>query len=245
MEHLWNKMKYYRFYDTDKDGMLEYDIFGEEYKKLICVCCMYSSIVSLNFYNEDNLESIEKFKILEKENKSPLSNTLKGKRRYYKVCPELCSILQNEVDSFFAWLSFIDGKGLKPEDLTFFREDGTIFLSSCTHEGVITLRPRKDENITKIIANPLWKEETLEGDKYGVVQRCFTCDILLTDENSAVKIAEKYLNGKYAFKILFDKRYDKHSQTYYVQYHCQGERGYEIVNFILSREKSVVTFESV
>ncbi|MBE6625537.1 MAG: hypothetical protein E7622_07885 [Ruminococcaceae bacterium] len=60
-------------------------------------------------------------------------------------------------DSIFKW---IDGWGFKnPEDPCFYRDDGSAFFTSVIHEGVVKLTPRENEDVSKIISNPLWIPE--------------------------------------------------------------------------------------
>lgn len=144
----------YRFYDTDVNENEEYDVIGEEYDILINTCCKYSSVLALNFMSKDILyyNELEKYKIASKRlSKQWIVN-------YYKMCPELCELLLKITDSIFKW---IDGRGFKnPEDPCFYREDGTLFFDSSIHEGILKLMPRENEDVSKIISNPLWIPET-------------------------------------------------------------------------------------
>jgi len=73
------------------------------------------------------------------------------------MCPELCELLLKITDSIFKW---IDGWGFKnPEDPCFYRDDGSAFFTSVIHEGVVKLTPRENEDVSKIISNPLWIPE--------------------------------------------------------------------------------------
>ena len=48
-----NRLKY-RFYDTDSTGNAEYDISGNDYFRLIDVCCKYCSVVSFKIGNKSS-----------------------------------------------------------------------------------------------------------------------------------------------------------------------------------------------
>lgn len=152
-------MDYYRFYDTDLYGIEEYDIIGEEYRRLIETCCKYSTVLALSMVNfgEEiiHFDELDKFKIRSVRHiiKINRAEVLNKEIVYYRVCPELCKILVNYVDSIFKWVHTSEFSN--PEDLTFFREDGTVFFSSCIHEGVLTLCPQ-NEDVSEILKNPLW-----------------------------------------------------------------------------------------
>ncbi len=152
----------YRFYDTDIYGNEEYDIVGEEYENLLKTCCKYSSVLSLKFFNKNipYYRELEQYKIKSKtHNIEIFKNIVKQEEVvYYKTSPELCELLLKITDGIFKW---IDGWGFKnPEDPCFYRDDGSAFFTSVIHEGVVKLTPRENEDVSKIISNPLWIPET-------------------------------------------------------------------------------------
>ncbi len=151
-------MEIYRFYDTDIYGNEEYDIFGKDYENLLKTCCECSSVLSLKFSNKNisYYDELEQYKIKsETHNIEILKSIVKQEEIvYYKTSPELCELLLKITDSIFKW---IDGWGFKnPEDPCFYREDGSAFLTSVIHEGVVKLMPRDEEDVSRIVSNPLW-----------------------------------------------------------------------------------------
>lgn len=184
--------KFYKYYYEDNaDG--EYDISNEDFENLIRTCCKYSAILSLNYYNFDGKKALfkkklEKFKSL---NGFPLVSFVEchnhgGTRVYYDVCPELCEILLDSANSIFdEWVS--GWKMYGPDDPTFYREDGTVFMNTVTHDYEITLRPRENEDVSEIISKKGW--HTHSTDKRSIKSGfCMNC---VPDEKTATGIAKK------------------------------------------------------
>ena len=154
MQYRQNTIKY-RFCDTDETGWDEYDIEGEDYRMLINVCSQYCSSVSFDIYpqyeNAEYLMQIQKHLIKR-------DNTYKkvvGKR-YYTVCPEMCDLLKKE-KNIFSWF-WEEKNPFHFENLTFYRNDGTVFFESITHEGECDLYATETEDISQIVSNELWEK---------------------------------------------------------------------------------------
>ena len=149
-------MKKYVFYDVDSYTQESADWAGEDYIKLIKLCCKKCKTVSFMIKKPKNIVALalEKFRIEKPENIAFLfsvsySNDELG-IRYYKVCPELCDLLINSAQSIFEWLN---GWGYEnPEDPTFYRDDGSVFFYSIIHEGEIYLYPNENEDVKDIIS---------------------------------------------------------------------------------------------
>ena len=151
-------MKKYVFYDADETGFEEYDIRGEAYELLMQTCFRYSSVISLE-YMDTNMESCKKMQKFEID--KPTNMAVRHQHhghhwqtKYYKLCPELCSILLDVAGGIFEW---IDGWGFKnPEDPVFYRSDGTIFFDSVIHEGICAIMPREDEDVRELLQAVTW-----------------------------------------------------------------------------------------
>ena len=159
-------MSKYIFRDTDISGEAEYDITGDNYVKLISVCCKYSSYLSLRITSNEisGAKELEKYVVPKKKNlvymydqfyrENSLQSNLEVK--YYRVCPELRDLLLRISDSIFKW---INGWGyVNPEDPVFYRADGSVFFSSIIHDGECLLYPNDEEDISEILLNDNWIE---------------------------------------------------------------------------------------
>lgn len=152
----------YKFYDTDKFGINEYDISGNEYVELIHTCCKYCKTMSLRAAcdNVSHLRELSNYRtndiafIPDAYRHYDISHNKPENIYYYNVCSELCELMLSISDSIFKW---IYGWGYtNPEDPVFYRHDGSVFFSSIIHEGECTLIPRDDEDVNKIISSGNW-----------------------------------------------------------------------------------------
>lgn len=155
-------MKYYVFNDTDSYGNAEYDITGEEYLNLMRKCCECTKSFSLYHkdFNTRIYKELEPYKIKsEIINKNDYQgNNYIEEIAYYSVCSETFDIITTQVKAIFNW---IRGWGYNnPEDPTFYRENGTVFLDSSIHNGVVRMFPI-NEDVSEIIKNELWRQETV------------------------------------------------------------------------------------
>lgn len=159
-------MRYYVFYDTNvfEDCSEEYDIVSEDYKELLTLCFRYSTSFSFMIAGEGIRSIVESLpKELDKyridEDNNVLDVYIRYMNRYkdircYTACPETYDLILEINDSIFKW---INGRGnKKPEDLTFYREDGSVFFTSIIHEGECYLYPRYNENINSVVLNGKW-----------------------------------------------------------------------------------------
>lgn len=150
-------MRVYRFFDTDVTGAEEYDISGEQYQKLLQTCFQYSATVSviLSPWYVNQIEAWEPYRI-------PITPTVQEVYGHYGVPSELApdringyeirhyrlalpmqELILAQTDSIFKWRSWFGCN--HPDDLTFYRADGSVFFTSTTHEGECTLFLREDE----------------------------------------------------------------------------------------------------
>lgn len=153
----------YKFYDTDPTGWEEYDIVGDDYTDLIKTCCQYCKTLSFRIVNAriNYIDDLEAYRIAQDNNINFMSPAywIDGKPdeiRYYKICPELCKLLLQSVESIFQWRYISQESYTNPEDPTFYREDGSVFFTSVIHDGVCTLTPRDDEYVDHIVKKEHW-----------------------------------------------------------------------------------------
>lgn len=157
-------MKIYKFCDWSLTDDEDYDIAGEAYQNLIKRCCDICDIVSFIIERPDMCSQKIQKKLNEFSISRPQNITYKfqhyGERsnseenlgvHYYSVCTELCQLLLSSASSIFDWVGF-----RMPEDPTFYRNDGTVFFTSTTHEGLLTLMPRNEEDVSDIISENPW-----------------------------------------------------------------------------------------
>lgn len=165
-------MNIFIFYDTDCNGEEEYDVFGEEYRTLIKVCCKYCDTLSLRITHFDTsfVNELEKFAIKKSNENITVYQHYYGTNiesqslseiRFYKISKELEELLLSISDSIFKW---IYGWGYtNPEDPVFYRRDGSVFFYSIVHEGKCVLMPQPNENIEPIVLNKYWKKQSGDG----------------------------------------------------------------------------------
>lgn len=161
-------MGIYKFFDTDITGHEDYDISGKAYQKLIQTCFQYcttvSVIISPNFI--DDLAAWEPYRIPKPANSEMVychygvpspenANRINDYEiRYYRLVLPMQELILSRTESIFQWVC---GWGYNnPDDITFYRADGSVFFTSVIHEGECTLSPRADENIKDIITQEHW-----------------------------------------------------------------------------------------
>lgn len=154
-------MKRYNFYDTDIFGNEDYDIAGKDYVNLLNFCFKNAKIFSLK-YSSVHLTIYESLKAYEIG--SCVEVIKNEKVVYYKTCEQTFNILSKHVNSIFCWMF---DQNENPEDLMFFREDGSILFSSCIHNGMLSLWI-KNENESSILTGNLWipSEEDVRNSIY-------------------------------------------------------------------------------
>lgn len=143
---------------NDKNPSVELDIYGEQYIRLIDTCFKNCRYFTLNESRQGT-----RFDLPEKEldNWPARQYPPLGKTHLYLCSDKTKEYLLSRVDSLFSWITWgtnIDEQngGLIPEDLCFFRSDGSVFLWSETHEGVCVLCPKPDEDVSIVISSEGW-----------------------------------------------------------------------------------------
>lgn len=164
MQYSENTVKY-RFCDCDETGWDEYDIEGADYRKLIDVCCQYCSVVSFDVYPQyesaEYLTQIQKHLIKRDDSYRVVveefgSYETGSDTRYYTVCSEIRDLLKKE-KNIFSWF-WEQRSPFHFENLTFYRNDGTVFFESITHEGECYLYAKATEDVSPIVSNKLWEK---------------------------------------------------------------------------------------
>lgn len=144
----------YRFLDHDDDNCLELSIEGKDYAKLIETCFEYSAYFSFNigFLRRNGIES-----------NIPKPYKVYEQYRHLAICDDIAVIecseaakqyLLHNVNELFEWIDWHKN----PEDLTFYRHDGSIFFWSLIHEGVCCIVERDDEDVSGVVKNHGWVE---------------------------------------------------------------------------------------
>ena len=163
-------MKYYTFYDTNilGDCNEEYDITSDDYIELLKICFKYSASFSFMITKNDSLtikeslpNELEKYRIYADDyvlNNYNRYMDLKRNIHCYQACPETFDLILKINDSIFKWINGWGNK--KPEDLAFFREDGSIFFSSIVHHGECSIYPRDNEDISSVLSSGNWYLKT-------------------------------------------------------------------------------------
>lgn len=168
-----NKEYIFYNYDADPNIHTEYDICGQEYKTLVEICCKYCKTMSLRICKDsiDYVDDLEVFRCEKPDNIDFFHYTTSLDAedciRYYRICHELKDLLEKASDSIMNWVSTWGYKN--PEDPVFYREDGSVFFSSITHEGECILYPREDEDVRDIISNPNWHPK-IQGNSFIIYE---------------------------------------------------------------------------
>lgn len=162
-------MKKYIFKSWNDNWDYDYDIQGESFRKLIETCGKYCEYVSF-WYFHANDEKRQHYSELApfltqtpewgKKFLVPYSYDPSGHSdiavRFYKVCPELLETMLKISDKMFTWLDGWDCGN--PEDPTFYRSDGSVFLDTVVHDSQCVLSPREGEDVKDILSAETWEE---------------------------------------------------------------------------------------
>ena len=160
----------YIYVDWDDDNpSAELDIQGEQYERLIDICFHHCSYFSLN----ENRSGVM-FDLPEKELEvwlEQLSSPIRKKHLFF-CSYEAKQYLLRKVNSLFSWITWGTHnrdikEGILPEDLCFYRSDGSVFLWSETHEGICVICSKPEEDVSDIVSSEGWRE-VFDGDYFGV-----------------------------------------------------------------------------
>lgn len=168
-------MKVYTLFNPILYGYKEYRLRGDDFYKLLALCNQYCATLSLEF-TPSSLRYYDVFRnhrIL-KPKEIPYSGTYAYRGypyteqaltvataeennvgiQYFRICPELLEGMMKISDDLFEWCTPFGYNN--PQDPTFYRSDGSVFLSTTAHEEECTLIPRENENISDVLASGPW-----------------------------------------------------------------------------------------
>ena len=161
-------MARYEFYDANIAGTRLYDIRGTRYRRLLQACFRYSASVVMCVHVDADIDTPRIASFRRKvthlvkaqyahygdftEGDIDQTNTYQLLR--YLLVPEVKRFIMHRTDSIFKWTRANEN----PEDLTFFRPDGTVFFSLRVQEGVCTINPEEGEDVSRILSDPGWRE---------------------------------------------------------------------------------------
>ena len=159
----------YVFFDTDLlTGNEDYDIVGADYAELIQTCFRYSEYFSVWF--SPHVQWAEKLKPYEitvdpacfeyappRDSKPSHIADIVIYLHFYRICPELYTILTDNIHSIWEWIDGWDFKN--PENPHFYRADGTCFFMCNTHDGECFFYAREDEDVSVVVNKEHWYRE--------------------------------------------------------------------------------------
>ena len=161
-------MARYEFYNANIAGTGLYDFRGTRYRRLLQACFHYSASVAMCLPVDANIDMLPIASFRRKvtpqirtqyahignftEEDTDQTNTYQLVR--YLLVPEVKRFIMNRTDGIFKW----NWENENPEDLTFFRPDGTVFFTVHTREGICALNPEEDEDVSQILRDPRWRE---------------------------------------------------------------------------------------
>lgn len=164
------------FEDYDDETKMDLTISGDDYIRLVDVCFQYSTSFSLCFpSSESAYEFAPKTEMLNYM-PSEYSDPNRKYKCYFPCSNQMKEILLSHVNGLFDWIRQ-DGRD-NPEDLTFYREDGSVFFWSETHEGICVLCDHEPENVSLVVSKKGWNVRKESEFIFGVPKSLFTNDIM-------------------------------------------------------------------
>ena len=145
----------YSFFERDffsNDGNCYFS--EEHYAALLAFCFQKSSVFSLQYATETQLtREMSKWEI---DNPNyPYQNETKPTNRHYYCANNLThTFLLSISTSIFDFYYSLTHE--YPEDLVFYRKDGSVLLDSIAHEGECNIYPNSAEDVSQIIMHGHW-----------------------------------------------------------------------------------------
>ena len=150
---------YFSSWMSSRKGITE-----EDYHNLINYCFQYSSALSFSFNGiNDSKSSLPGFSPFSVMSLFPECCKRDGgiiwlqHKKFYHLSDELRKRLLRKENSFFRWKLSSTKSVPEPEDLCFYRKDGSVLFWSCTHEGECAFFLRNDEIYPPIGADCGWE----------------------------------------------------------------------------------------
>lgn len=160
-------MNKYFFFDNDLDGTCNNDIKDNNYILLMLRCFKYCSTVSFRIHPDVSICSelnrfivpttTPVFKLYQSMGESCV-RTATGLVPFtivqYELSEPVREFILSASNSIWGWIKNFNYDN--PEDISFFRPDGTVFLQTCTHDGECALTPLEHEDVDDIILGNAW-----------------------------------------------------------------------------------------
>lgn len=140
-----------KFFDYDDVSDSDVIIKGKSFQILLDICFEYSKEFSFSFdeTNHKQFPTLDAY-MIRKELETPYHYesypTTRKWIKFYRCCEKAKQAILNITDDFWKLCGAPDL--LNPEDLTFYRQDKSVFFCSRWHEGYGTFYPRRDEDVS-------------------------------------------------------------------------------------------------
>lgn len=139
------------------------DIKGDDYIELINSCFSYSYYFSL-VYKSNSLKLLQLDRFLYRSFYSDcwpgtISTSDGGIVKIYLCNEDSKKELLSISDSIFSWNSCFGNQ--LPEDMAFYRKDGTVFFESIVHEGECLIFNNSNEAV-RVINKEYWRYSNIE-----------------------------------------------------------------------------------
>lgn len=160
---------YFAVFEQDEN-----DLSGSDYRDLLQFAFTYGRTLSFSFHSPEDAEvyfggflSYAQKSLLppDYDRRKWLGQIWLQQQRFYPIDLKLQQKLL-EANSLFDWCLSNTKPHPEPEDLCFFRGDGSMLFTSCTHEGECALYLREDEARPAFLSRPGWELLTLEHPYY-------------------------------------------------------------------------------
>ncbi len=161
-------LRVYKFFDSDITGHDELDISGEQYQQFLQTCFRHCATVSVLIAPDydGNIDLWDAYRI-------PVSPNVQDvychygipsrekpdwincyQIRHYRLTAQMQHLIQAQANSLFSWTSYWGEHN--PDDIAFFRSDGSVFFSSTVHEGECSLFLKENEDLNGILSQTHW-----------------------------------------------------------------------------------------
>lgn len=162
----------YQFFNSN--NMNKHDIAGKEYLELLDFCFEYGKYFSLTFLHSHSgsvnmrlgskkIEQLEPFLYdsFETEEESWYHDGPSANIKIYFCNKDTKNLLREQANHLFAWSTY---EYQLPEDLSFFRSDGSAVFHLLTHEGIATIYNKENEIIPESVLQPPWGQYEPDPD---------------------------------------------------------------------------------
>lgn len=175
----------YQFYQPGTSK----DVCGKEYVDLINMCFRYSKFFYLRFqrdffaFPQETCDSMEELNPCLYQSHDQFLEPMCGpgldRMTFYYCNDETRRLLLTKTDHLFGW-NFHNSPAPLPEDLTFFREDGSIFFELVSHDMDMVAFPETGEGLDDILSKDNWRSKECGGRIYTWMSRFINPQVKLT-----------------------------------------------------------------